>query len=87
MICKNCNTENIIKAKFCQHCGSAFTDEQREEAYDRTIFGMIDKLEGLYHLGSYHWPSCIQDLDTGGDPDMGIIAWPHQRQPDVDPGK
>lgn len=45
MICKNCHTENIIKAKFCQHCGSAFTDEQREEAYDRTIFGMIDKLE------------------------------------------
>ena len=45
MICKNCHTENITKAKFCQHCGSAFTDEQREEAYDRTIFGMIDKLE------------------------------------------
>ena len=45
MICKNCHTENITKAKFCQHCGSAFTDEQREEAYDRTISGMIDKLE------------------------------------------
>lgn len=45
MICKNCQTKNITKAKYCQHCGAAFTDEQRQEAYDRTIFGKIDKLE------------------------------------------
>lgn len=45
MICKNCQTKNITKAQFCRHCGSAFTDEQRQEAYDRTVFGKIDKLE------------------------------------------
>ena len=45
MICKNCQTKNITKAQYCRHCGTAFTDEQRQEAYDRTIFGKIDKLE------------------------------------------
>lgn len=45
MICKNCQTKNITKAQFCSHCGSAFTDEQRQEAYDRTVFGKIEKLE------------------------------------------
>lgn len=45
MICKNCQRKNITKAQFCRHCGSAFTDAQRQEAYDRTVFGKIDKLE------------------------------------------
>lgn len=45
MICKNCQTKNIQKAQFCSHCGKAFTDEQRQQAYDRTIFGKIEKLE------------------------------------------
>lgn len=45
MICKNCQTKNINKAQFCRNCGSAFTDEQRQEAYDRTVFGKLDKLE------------------------------------------
>ena len=45
MICKNCQKNNITKAKFCRRCGHAFTDEQRQQAYDRTIYGRIDKLE------------------------------------------
>ena len=45
MICKNCQTKNITKAQFCKHCGEAFTDEQRQQAYDRTIYGKIEKLE------------------------------------------
>lgn len=45
MICKNCQSKNITKAQYCRHCGTAFTDDQRQEAYDRTIFGVIDKLE------------------------------------------
>lgn len=45
MICKNCKTKNITKAQYCRNCGNAFTDEQRQAAYDRTIFGKIDKLE------------------------------------------
>lgn len=45
MICKNCQTKNITKAQFCRHCGSAFTEQQRQEAYDRTIFGTVEKME------------------------------------------
>ena len=45
MICKNCQTNNITKAQFCRNCGEAFTDEQRQEAYDRTIYGKIEKIE------------------------------------------
>lgn len=45
MICKNCKTKNITKAQYCRNCGCAFTDEQRQAAYDRTIYGKIDKLE------------------------------------------
>ena len=45
MICKNCQTKNITKAQFCRHCGSAFTEEERQQAYDRTIFGRIKTLE------------------------------------------
>ena len=45
MICRNCRKRNIIKAQFCRNCGSAFTDAERQKAYDGTIFGKIDKLE------------------------------------------
>ena len=45
MICENCQKKNIIKARFCRHCGRTFTEEQRQKAYDRTIFGKIEKLE------------------------------------------
>lgn len=45
MICKKCQTKNITKAQYCRHCGSTFTEEERQKAYDRTVFGVIDKLE------------------------------------------
>ena len=45
MICKNCQTKNITKAGYCRSCGSAFTEKERQKAYDRTIYGKIEKLE------------------------------------------
>lgn len=45
MICKNCQKNNITRAKFCRDCGTAFSEEQRQKAYERTIYGKIDKLE------------------------------------------
>ena len=44
MICQNCGTENITSAHYCKSCGSKFTDEERQEAYDKTIYGKLDML-------------------------------------------
>ena len=49
MICKNCNSKNLYKAHYCQNCGYAFTDEDREEAYSKTVYGLFNKLEDLYN--------------------------------------
>ena len=43
MYCKKCWQRNIIKAEYCRGCGEPFTDEQREAAYNKTVFGWIDK--------------------------------------------
>lgn len=48
MICKHCKEKNIYKAQFCSKCGHPFSEKDREEAYSKTIFGMINKLEELY---------------------------------------
>ena len=53
MKCHKCKSENIIKAKYCQKCGEKFTDKDREEAYQKTIFGKIDsflKIKGFVTL-------------------------------------
>lgn len=42
MICKKCNTNNITKAKYCNNCGNAFTDEERKAAYNATVYGKVD---------------------------------------------
>jgi len=44
MLCKKCNTENIIKAEYCKHCGAPFTQEERDTAYGQTVYGKIDKI-------------------------------------------
>jgi len=44
MKCSKCGKENLIKARFCSDCGNPFTDEERQAAYDRTIYGKLDKL-------------------------------------------
>ncbi len=48
MKCKNCNTENILKADYCKSCGNHFTREEKDAAYDKTIFGKIDKISDLW---------------------------------------
>ena len=47
MKCKNCKTENILKADYCKACGSPFTQEEKDKAYNRTLFGIIDKIGDL----------------------------------------
>ena len=46
MICKKCNKENLLKANYCQHCGNRFTQQDKDDAYNGTIFGKFEKLEG-----------------------------------------
>jgi len=47
MICKKCKTKNIIKALFCKNCGNAFSQQERDRAYNRTIFGIIKNFRKL----------------------------------------
>ena len=50
MKCKNCGSENLMCARYCENCGHPFTEEEREEAYGRTFFG---KLDGIKKLKSF----------------------------------
>ena len=45
MLCKKCNTENLLKADYCQSCGNKFTQEEKTAAYEKTIFGKYEKAE------------------------------------------
>lgn len=47
MICEQCGKDNITRAKYCNGCGAEFPEKQREQAYNKTIFGKIEKLEKL----------------------------------------
>ncbi len=45
MLCKKCNTDNLLKARYCQHCGNKFDKEEKDAAYGKTVFGKFEKLE------------------------------------------
>ncbi|MBP3936738.1 MAG: zinc ribbon domain-containing protein [Clostridia bacterium] len=45
MICKQCQHQNIVSAQYCERCGAPFTEEERQAAYDATVYGKIDKWE------------------------------------------
>ena len=47
MICKNCNSENLLKADYCRSCGSPFTQEEKEAARSKTLVGVLEKAEDL----------------------------------------
>lgn len=47
MKCKNCKTENIMKADYCKACGYQFTEKEKKRAYNRTVFGIIDNVLNL----------------------------------------
>ena len=58
MICRECKTENRIKANFCTHCGHPFTDAERDAAYAKSIYGRFEMLEDL-------WKTVSLDKITG----------------------
>ena len=47
MKCKNCKTENILKADYCKSCGYKFSEKEKKKAYNRTVFGIIDNVLNL----------------------------------------
>ena len=51
MKCPKCSTKNIIKANYCKKCKYQFSEEEREKAYNKTIFHFFDIIEEWYsHL-------------------------------------
>ena len=47
MKCQKCKSENILRANFCSKCGKEFTDKEKKEAYNKTIFGKIAFIEKI----------------------------------------
>ena len=47
MYCKKCWRRNMIKAEYCRGCGEPFSEEQRDAAYKKTVFGWIDRFMEL----------------------------------------
>ena len=45
MKCKNCGKENLIQAHYCVSCGHPFGEEERQAAYNDTIWGKLDQLK------------------------------------------
>ena len=52
MKCNKCKNENILKANYCQKCGEKFTDKEKEEAYNKTIFGKIDFIKKIKDIAT-----------------------------------
>lgn len=44
MICPKCQTNNPISATYCSHCQYVFNNDEKENAYNETIYGQIDKI-------------------------------------------
>lgn len=44
MKCSHCGRENALSAHYCGACGTKFTEEERGAAYDKTLFGKLDKV-------------------------------------------
>lgn len=53
MKCHKCKNDNILSANFCQKCGEKFTDKEKKEAYNKTIFGKFDALKKLKELATF----------------------------------
>ena len=52
MKCHKCKFDNIVKATYCNNCGEKFTDKEKKEAYDKTIYGKIEKLEKIKDIAT-----------------------------------
>ena len=58
MKCQQCDHINLYKAKYCQKCGHQFSEKEIKDAYDHTIYGLLDKLEQLYYHLSLQTITC-----------------------------
>lgn len=47
MICSKCGKDNLIRANYCAGCGHPFTEAEKKQAYNQTIYGKIDRLKEL----------------------------------------
>ena len=47
MICSKCGKDNLIRANYCAACGHPFTEAEKKQAYNQTIYGKIDRLKEL----------------------------------------
>lgn len=47
MRCGKCGNESILTANYCRFCGAPFSEEEQKKAYDKTVFGMLDRIEDL----------------------------------------
>ena len=47
MKCSKCGFENIIKASYCNECGTKFSEEEKKKAYRKTIYGKLETIEKL----------------------------------------
>ncbi len=45
MICTKCGKDNLIKANYCAQCGHAFSRQEKEAAYNQTIYGKLDRFD------------------------------------------
>lgn len=48
MKCSKCRCNNIVKANYCKSCKHKFSEEEKERAYSKTIFGKIEFIEKWY---------------------------------------
>ncbi len=47
MKCKKCNTENLLKAKYCKACGNEFTREEIEKAQKTSTVEILRKVDDV----------------------------------------
>ncbi|MCR5161441.1 MAG: hypothetical protein K6C06_06675 [Lachnospiraceae bacterium] len=45
MKCRYCGSDNIMKANYCSACGQQMPEEDRQKAWNATVYGKIEMLE------------------------------------------
>ena len=50
MICKKCNKENILDAKYCIKCGNEFSKKERRNARRFTFVGLLETIDSIENL-------------------------------------
>lgn len=48
MRCNHCGHKNLYKANYCEKCGYKFDENYKTKAYDKTVYGLINKIEDIY---------------------------------------